>query len=471
MMQLCEATITGLSDVTLPVYKRSLITPGILHLGAGNFHRAHQAIYTEDILNTDPTWGIVGVGLQSTTAHDRLAPQDYLYSVCERLGERENHRVIGSLLKVLTLAHERDALFELVRSPAIQVITLTITEKGYCHDTVGGLDLADPLIQHDLLHPDHAASAPGVLTALLHARMEADSGPITVVSCDNLAENGSVTLNVVRQMAARMHPGLEVWVEKHAAFPSTVVDRIVPRTTSEAIQNHSPAGYRDEGLIVTEPFKQWVIQDTFAGRRPPWDLAGAQFVEDVRPFETVKLRMLNATHSTLAYLGLIAGYDFVHEAIKDRAIEQFASQLIVEEIMPFIDAPAGFRLDDYQASILERFVNDAIAYGVAQVATDGSEKLPQRILPTIKKHLETGTVPGRLTLVVAAWLHCLHDEKLSERFTDPLQQLPPLSSLGGRKDLLGELAHDSQFVSEVDRWITRLATEPFYSLLLEAGAG
>ena len=406
----------------MPAYDRAKVRPGVLHIGSGNFHRAHQAVYTDDILREDPRWGIVGASLHSMQTRDRLKPQDFLYTVCERSGDMASHRVIGSIIDICCLTDQRQRLLRQFVSDDIKVVTLTITEKGYCQSEDGHLDVAHPDIQHDLAHPDLCRSAPGVLMSGLKDRMASGAGPLTLVSCDNLSGNGSALKQVVLDFAGLVDANLMRWCEENLAFPDTMVDRIVPQPIDEdRLAFRQAFSLSDEGLLVCEPFRQWVIEDNFISERPPWDHAGVQFVQDVSEFESIKLRMLNATHSALAYLGLLCGYATIHETMSDPLLSGFAKYLMDREVIPLIAAPEGMDLSQYRDDILSRFANPAIAYGTAQVANDGSKKLPQRIYPTLRQATQAGGVYEGLSLVVAAWLACLSNPELKDKFADPLR--------------------------------------------------
>ncbi|MCR9278196.1 MAG: mannitol dehydrogenase family protein [Pseudomonadaceae bacterium] len=410
--------------VRKPAYERADVTCGIVHLGIGAFHRAHQAVYTDDLLATgDTRWGITGASLRSTSVRDTLAPQDFLYTVSSRDGKAApSNRVIGSVLDVLALSEvgQLERLCELISRPSTHVITLTITEKGYCSDQRGELDTDHPDIQRDLASPLQPVSTPGVLALALRQRFETGSRPLTILSCDNLSGNGRTTAKVVRTMLSATSPEVISWLDDNVAFPSSMVDRIVPAITDSAIAEfENENGYLDNGLLTPEPFSQWVIEDRFAGDRPDWASAGAQLVRDVHPFEQAKLRLLNATHSALAYLGLLAGYETVHEAIKDPAIARYVQRLLDEEITPVVDCPTGMNVDDYKASVLQRFSNSAVPYRTAQVASDGSQKLPQRIHPSLFARLERGLSSPLLSGVVAAWLRCLQAPPGGVPINDP----------------------------------------------------
>ena len=419
--RLSEISLGAFDLARKPNYRRREITPGILHIGLGGFHRAHQAVYTEDILAAgDHRWGIIGASLRNTSMRSRLAPQDFLYTLCTKHADHNEYRVIGAIKDILTISHHQRQLIELIASPLIKIITLTITEKGYCLTSSGELDEQHPDIQKDLSHVNFPVSAPGLLARGLKYRMEKGSGPISIISCDNLLLNGQSTRQSVTGIASLFTGKDAHWINDHVSFPNTMVDRIVPATSdADTLRFAQETGIEDNGLVICEPFSQWVIEDNFRGERPEWERAGVQFVDDVAVYEAIKLRLLNATHSALAYLGLLVGYDFIHEAMADPVLSQFTVYLMDQEISPFIICPKGFDLDGYKRSILERFANPSIQYRTAQVANDGSLKLQQRIYPTIAERLQVNTRSSGLILVVAAWLHCLNTPEIAARFSDP----------------------------------------------------
>lgn len=385
-------------------YDRAAITPGIVHLGIGAFHRAHQAVYVDDLLGQEPGWGIVGASLRRPDTKDALEPQGGLYSILVRDASGSACRVIGSVLEVIDATTEGDRLLELMVNPSVRIVSLTVTEKGYCHDpATGHLDLNHPDIVHDLADPAHPRSAPGFIVEALDRRRQAGLVPFTVMSCDNLPSNGRTARRIIGEFAAARGSELADYVAT-ASFPSTMVDRIVPATTDADRQIVSEAlGLEDAWPVVTEPFTQWVIEDDFSAGRPRFEAAGAQMVEEVEPFERMKLRMLNGSHSTLAYLGYLAGYQYVAEAIGDPAFRKLIFGLMTEEAMPTLDMP-GTDLAGYRDALIERFANPALKHRTWQIAMDGSQKLPQRLLGTIRDRIAAGRSYERLALGVAAWM-------------------------------------------------------------------
>ncbi len=390
--------------VRLP-YDRSSITPGIVHLGMGAFCRAHMAAYVDDVLAIDPSWGIIGASLKRPDTRSALAPQDFLYTILVRASAGTATRVIGSVLDVLDAAAQRVGLIAAMADPRIRIVSLTITEKGYCHDPgTGKLDPQHPDILHDLAKPDAPVSAPGLIVRALELRRAAGTSPFTVLSCDNLPANGETTARIVTAFAALRSAELADHVARDVAFPSTMVDRIVPSTSEDDRKLVlTGSGLRDAWPVVTEPFTQWVIEDRFSAGRPPLEAAGAEFVTDVRPFELMKLRMLNGSHSSLAYLGYLADYQYVNEAMDDPAFSTFVHKLMTEEVMSTLPKNMG-NLPGYRDALLERFRNPALKHRTWQIAMDGSQKLPQRLLGTIRDRLAQGASIERAALGVAAWM-------------------------------------------------------------------
>jgi fructuronate reductase len=386
-------------------YDRSRITPGIVHLGVGAFHRAHVATYVDEVLRSDPSWGIIGASLRRSATRDALAPQDFLYTLAVRSGSGTAARVIGSILQVLDAATERRELIAAMVDSRIRIVSLTVTEKGYCHDpATGKLDQRHPYVLHDVAHPESPVTAPGLIVRALELRRAARVPPFTVLCCDNLPENGKTTARVVTGFAALRDKGLADHIAGEVAFPSTMVDRIVPATT-EADRRlvFETMGVADAWPVVTEPFSQWVIEDRFPTGRPPLELAGAQLVADVQPFELMKLRMLNGSHSTLAYLGYLGGYEHVNEAIANPSLRTLIHAFMTDEVMSTLPGD----LDDlhaYRDALLERFRNPALQHRTWQIAMDGSQKLPQRLLGTIRDRLARDLPVTRAALGVAAWM-------------------------------------------------------------------
>jgi len=407
MNSLSMRAMAGLPPaVARPAYDPAGVTVGIVHLGLGAFHRAHQAVYTDDVLARDPRWGICGVSLKTPRAIDQLVAQDGLYTVLTKGSEGTAARVIGSVREALFAGADRAGLIERFADPRIAIVTATVTEKGYCHDpATGALNREHPDIVHDLAHPDLPESAVGMLTAGLAARRNAKAGPLTFVCCDNLPHNGRMVEGLVSSFARERDPALVDWIRANVAFPCSMVDRIVPATTdADLAEAQRLLGVRDAAPVTAEAFGQWVIEDRFAGARPAWEHAGAQFVSDVAPFEMMKLRLLNGSHSTLAYLGFLMGHDFVWQAAADPQLAPLVERQMAEEIAPTLVRPAGTDLQAYGAQLMQRFRNSALPHRTKQIAMDGSQKLPQRLLGTVRDRIAAGDSYAHLALAIAGWI-------------------------------------------------------------------
>jgi len=400
-------TLAALPEpVARPRYDPTRVRTGILHLGLGAFHRAHQAVYTDDLLAVDDRWGICGVSLKTPRAIAPLAAQDGLYTLLTRSTDRIDARVIGAVRETLFAGEARSALVTRFADPRIAVVSSTVTEKGYCHDpATGALDFTHPDIVHDLAHPQAPVSAVGIVVAGLAARRAAAAGALTFVCCDNLPHNGRLVEGLVHAYATRHDPSLADWIGSHVSFPSTMVDRIVPATTDADVADAARLlGVHDAAAVTAEPFGQWVIEDRFRAARPAWDVGGAQWVDDVAPFELMKLRLLNGSHSTLAYLGFLMGHDFVWQASSDPLLARFVERQMREEIVPTLTRPEGTDLAAYCAQLMTRFRNAALPHRTRQIAMDGSQKLPQRLLATVRDRLHAGAPLVHLPLAVAAWI-------------------------------------------------------------------
>ena len=463
-MRLSNATLDHLPpSVARPDYDRAAVTPGIVHIGPGAFHRAHQAAYVDAILKQDPRWGISEVALNSTGVADALAPQDGLYTLA-LLDAQTDYRVIGSIAELLT-ATQGAAILARIAAPTTRLVTTTVTEKGYLLAGDGGLDMAHPAIVREM---DGAgpSTLPGWLVAGLAARRAAGSGAITLMACDNLADNGQKFSRAVRDLAAARDPDLARWIDDHVRFPSTMVDSITPATDDAQRANvRAATGLDDAWPIQREAFTQWVIEDDFAADRPPLEAAGVQFTRDVRGFENAKLRLLNGAHSTLAYVGLLLGLTTVRDAMADPTLAAFAGKLMREDIAPSIVPPAEMVLDDYIAAILRRFANPAIAHLLAQIAWDGSQKLPYRLLDTIRDARAAGRPIARLAIPIAAWLRFIDLRRRSgETLVDPqadalLGRAGDVAALLDLRTIFGDLSDDSAFRAAVTDAYARLAPD------------
>ncbi len=381
---------------------------GIVHLGLGAFFRAHGALYVaEAMARSGGDWGIIGVSLVRPDQRDRLAPQGFAYTAVELGPDAEIPRVTGVIEDVLVAREDPGAVVAAMADPGVRIVTLTVTEKGYCHaPATGRLDLAHPDIVHDLANPTAPRSAPGFLVAALARRRAAGDRPFTVLTCDNLPENGRLVRGVTLELATAIDPALADWIGTEARFPATMVDRIVPATKPEDIERLAErTGVLDLSPVLHEPFRQWVVEDDFVdGARPDLGAVGVQLVADVTPFELMKLRMLNGTHSSLAYLGYLAGHETIADTVADAPFAALCRRLWREEIIPTLAPPPGEDLAAYADKLLERYRNPAIRHRTWQIAMDGSQKLPQRILGTIADARAASRATPGLVLAVAAWM-------------------------------------------------------------------
>jgi len=394
-------------NVGRPRYDRTALKAGIAHLGVGAFHRCHQAEYTDDLLEQDfDRWGIVGINVRKPALVPTLGRQDGLYTRLIRENDRMEARVIGSIVEVIDSQDSALPALAALASPDIDVITMTVTEKGYCHRPASGeLDRDNPDIVHDLAHPDAPRSVPGLIARALDLRRQAHGRPVTLLSCDNIPSNGAILSTVVGAMADVIGNGLPEWIAANAALPSSMVDRIAPATSSRDLGALEQSyGYGDPAAVVGEPFRQWVIEKRFAGRFPAWDQVGAAFVDDVGPYELLKMRVLNGAQSTLAYLGVLAGLEHTSDDMADPLLAGFIRRMLAEETIPTLPPIAGVSPHDYLEQSLARLRNTAIRHRNHQIATDGSQKIVQRILNPIRERLARGESTTLLSVPVAAWM-------------------------------------------------------------------
>ena len=396
------------ANVQLPQYDRQQLRSRIVHFGFGAFHRAHQALLTNRVLNQHGgDWGICEISLFSgDQLMSQLRQQDHLFTVMEKSAAGNQPIIIGAVKECLNAKLDSlAAIIEKFCEPQVAIVSLTITEKGYCIDpATGHLDLTQPRIVHDLQSPDEPHSAPGILVEALHRRRERGLPAFTVLSCDNIPDNGHVVKNAVLDMAAKRDPQLASWIAEHVSFPGTMVDRIVPAATDASLAEITrELGVEDPCAISCEPFIQWVIEDNFVAGRPDWGSVGAQLVDDVLPWEEMKLRMLNGSHSFLAYLGYLAGYAHISDCMQDASYRRAARHLMMAEQAPTLRI-SGVDLGAYADSLIARFSNPALQHRTWQIAMDGSQKLPQRLLDGIRIHLKQGSRWPLLALGVAAWM-------------------------------------------------------------------
>ncbi|MDO9144752.1 mannitol dehydrogenase family protein [Rhodoferax sp.] len=407
-MQLCNQNLNQLpATVQRPRYDRSQVVPAIVHLGVGAFHRAHQAVMTEAVLASgDLAWGIVGAGLMTSGTKDALAPQDGLYTLVIRSEGAEQLQVVGAITELLGGAADLSQVLARMCAPSTRIVSLTVTEKGYYLDPASGkLQLQAPAIQADLATPGAPRTILGLIVQALKHRKANGIAPFTVLSCDNLPSNGKTAKAAVLAFAREVDAELASWIEAGVSFPCSMVDRITPATTdADRAYVNDQLGMRDAWPIVTEGFVQWVIEDNFTMGRPDWTLGGAVFSNEIEAWENMKLRCLNGAHSTLAYLGQLTGRETVNEAMQLPLITGILDALWAE-VLQVLHAPAGVDPRDYVEQLKKRFCNPALKHRTAQIAMDGSQKLPQRLLATLRERMAAGLPSPALATAIAAWMH------------------------------------------------------------------
>jgi fructuronate reductase len=419
LRRLCERTLPHLPPAVLgPRYDRASTRIGSVHFGPGAFHRAHQASYFDRLLERDAGRAISAVSLKTASLRDALTPQDCLYTLVE-LDEAPTVRVIGAIRELLVAAAEPAAVSRRLCAPDTSLITITVTEKGYCLGGGGDLDFEHPDILHDLRHPETPRSLVGWLVRGLQLRHQRGLGPCLVVSCDNLSDNGPTLQRAVLAFAARRDGALVDWIQRGTRFPRTMVDSITPATDAALRSRVAQAlGMQDAWPVQRERFVQWVVEETDFAAQPDWASVGVTLSRDVSMYERAKLRLLNGAHSTLAYLGLLAGLETVAQAMAHPVLRAFVERLMIDDIEPTL---AGGDLVAYRQSILRRFANPAIEHQLAQIAWDGSQKLPIRLLGTMVDAIRARRPLTRLALPIAAWLHFIRAKAATATpIVDPL---------------------------------------------------
>ena len=421
MQRLNSAALAKMpSNIEVPQYDRSAVTAGIVHIGAGNFHRAHQAVYCDNLLNMGGTgWGIIGVSLRSPTMKENLAPQNFLYTQAT-LGKSTNYRIIGAIQNLLVAPEAPMAVIGAIASNHTQVLTTTITEKGYCLIN-GEINRHHTDFAQDLLSLELPKTAYGYIASALIKRSAQKGTPLTILCCDNVQNGGEHLLAGVRMLLKTHSSETLTWLKNRVAFSSSMVDRVTP-ATDEALKTTvaEEIGFHDTAPVAAEPFTQWIIEDNFAGTRPPFDKVGALFVDNIAPFENVKLRFLNASHSMLAALGYLAGDRFIHEALLRPCLARFAKQALKNDVLPVTSVPKSISGEGYIDDVFERFHNDNLPYAALQVGTDSSQKIQQRWFPAIEDALKQEHEASYLAFSLAAWVTFIRQALLNEDLNDPL---------------------------------------------------
>lgn len=410
------------AGVGVPSYDPSKTATGVVHFGPGAFHRGHQAWYIDALLAQDRRWGISDVELREGVLAEALRTQNCLYTVVE-LDEKVRFQVIGSVKEYVVATENKEAAFARLILPSVRLVTITVSEKGYCLDGSGTLDIDHADIKHDLEHPTSPVSLVGWLAEGLVRRRAAGLAPFVIMSCDNVAGNGDKLRSaVLKYCEARGSGDLATWIEDRVRFPCTMVDSITPAADEALKQKVADAiGLRDDAPVHREAFVQWVIEDILGPDAPDFSSVGARLTNDVKAFEFAKLRLLNGAHSTLAYVGLLMGYTSVGEAMRDKRLADFVGRMMCEDIVPSLRKTDALNFESYVGDILRRFRNPALTHMLVQIASDGSQKLPYRILGTIADALDTGRPIDRLVVVIAAWMRfAAREAKAGKALADPL---------------------------------------------------
>jgi mannitol 2-dehydrogenase len=465
-------------EVQVPRYDRRGVRPRIVHLGVGGFHRSRQAVYTDDLLQAGiGDWGICGAGLvsQDLRMKEALTPQDYLYTLVARSAEAREVRVIGSIVRYLLANEETETLLEQMAAEQTHIVSLTVTENGYRYrPATGELDLNDAEVRHDLVHPARPRTAIGVLVEALRRRREAGLEPFTILSCDNLPGNGQMLRRLLLEYTLQVDAGLHAWIEGTAPFPNTMVDRITPITT---VENRSflegELGISDNWPVFCEDFRQWIIEDRFTLGRPEWERAGARFVPDVHPYELMKIRLLNGSHSALGYLAYLLDFRDVDLAMADGDLKAFLREHYMEEVTPTLRPVPGIDLDSYKDQLVRRFSNPAIKDQVLRLAIDGSKKISNMIAPPLAETIRAGRPARCMALAIAGWIRFLAgsdeqgrpipiEDPLAAKLTEAAKKClrpdgaDPRPFLALREIFTEEISRSAAFVEALGGWLGRL---------------
>jgi mannitol 2-dehydrogenase len=488
-VKLSAAALSRLpAGVAAPKYKRSDLRAGIVHIGVGNFHRAHQAVYLDDLFNAgrDHDWAIIGTGVRDAdvTVRDKLGEQDWLTTVVEQEADTTNIRVTASMIDFVR-PYDIPALLDAISQPSIRIVSLTVTEGGYyISPATQHFDPTHPDIVADSQHPDAPKTAFGLIAAGLKRRRAAGTAPFTVMSCDNIPGNGHVTENAVAGLAELVDPEFAGWIRANVAFPNSMVDRITPATTDrERAILRDKCGLEDNWPVFCEEFRQWVVEDKFPAGRPALETVGVTFTSDVSPYELMKIRILNGGHAAIAYPAGLLDIHFVHEAMADEQIRAFLEKLTKSEIQPVVPPPPNTRLDDYRELIARRFGNPKIGDTIQRLCFDGSNRQPKFILPTVVDRLKAGGSFRGLALVSALWCRYCYGETESgkaiapndpgwERIRAAAKQArsDPRAFLGLR-DIFGKLAEQPAYVSAFSSALSALWADGVRSTLADYLSG
>ncbi|WP_186628532.1 mannitol dehydrogenase family protein [Rhodococcus sp. BP22] len=464
-----------IEDVEVPTYDRSEVTAGIVHFGVGGFHRAHQAMYVDRLLQQGEAseWGICGVGVLpgDRKMRDVMKAQNCLYTLALKHSDGTwDTRVIGSIIEYLFAPEDADAVIEKMAAESTRIVSLTITEGGYNFSaTTGEFDTASPAIAADLEPGATPSTTFGLVVEALARRKDRGSKPFTIMSCDNIEGNGHIAESAFTTFARLTDPALAEWITAEGAFPNSMVDRITPVTTPEVVQELSDRyALDDQWPVAGEPFTQWVLEDKFTLGRPAFEHVGVQVVDDVTPYELMKLRLLNASHQALCYFGYLSGYRLVHEVAQDSLFAKFLLAYMDDEATPTLQAVPGIDLDEYKKTLIERFSNPEIRDTVARLCAESSDRIPKWLLPVIRTNLDNGRPITLATAVVASWARYAEgvDEQgqpieIVDQLKDSLvplarkQKADPTAFISNRA-VFGDLIDNELFVAEYTKTLASL---------------
>lgn len=454
-----------MSEVARPDYDRDRVTTGVVHFGVGGFHRAHQAMYHDRLMNEGKAldWGICGVGVMPADERmrDVLRAQDGEYTlVVKHADGSRDARVIGALTEYLFAPDDPEAVIEKLAAPETRIVSLTVTEGGYnLDDTTGEFNAEDPDVAHDLEADATPKTVFGLVTEALRRRRERELAPFTVMSCDNLQGNGTLARTAFTAFARLRDPALADWVEREVRFPNSMVDRITPATTAEDVEEvNERFGVEDRWPVVCEPFTQWVLEDAFSAGRPPYEDVGVQVVDDVEPYELMKLRLLNASHQAIAYFGYLCGYRLVHEAAQDPLFQDLLARYMDEEATPTLAPVPGVDLPDYKRTLIERFSNPEVRDTIPRLCAESSDRIPKWLLPVVREQLADGGEVTRSAAIVASWARYAEGvdeegepievvDRLADRLTEiARRQRDEPDAFIANRELFGDLGDDERFL-------------------------
>lgn len=461
-------------DVSTPKYNRDSVSAGIAHFGVGGFHRAHEALVIDNLLHeeSNSSWGIVGVGVRSADKpmQQALEAQDYLYSLTEKDMSTTETRVIGSIIDYKYAPGNPEAVLNLLANKAIKIVSLTITEGGYNFNQVTGeFDWSNPDVLEDLENPEKPKTVFGFIVYGLARRRLEGNKPFTVMSCDNIQANGDLAKKMIVAFAQRVDGNLAEWIEHHVSFPNSMVDRITPATSDkDRAYATEVLGVEDLWPVASEPFFQWVLEDSFVDGRPPFENSGVQIVSDVEPYELMKLRLLNASHQALAYFGYLMGYRYVHDAVGDPLIQTLLRRYMNEEARPTLAEVPGVDLDAYCDKLIERFLNEKVADTVPRLCAESSDRIPKWLVQVIRERLSAGEVPTLSIAVVASWARYAEatdeqgepievvDNLASELIPLAQSQRENVLAFVKNENLFGDLAENPEFAENYEHSLRSL---------------